>query len=101
MDDLISRAVFRSSIQTVLNDTTCPIHIAAEIEQYLELEPAVDAVPVIRCRDCKHGEPTKNARDEAVIKCKEICWLCRLPRLMEPDWYCADGERRDNNGTDA
>lgn len=45
-DDLISRASFRSNIQTVLNDTTCPIHIAAEIEYYLELEPAVDATPV-------------------------------------------------------
>lgn len=58
--------------------------------------PAVDAVPVVRCRDCKHGEPTHNARGEAVIKCEEICWLCRLPRLMEPDWFCADGERRED-----
>lgn len=49
-DDLISRASFRSNIQTVLNDTTCPIYIAAEIEQYLELEPAVDAVPVVHGR---------------------------------------------------
>lgn len=45
-NDLISREAFRSSIQTVLNDTTCPIHIAAEIEEYLELEPAVDAIPM-------------------------------------------------------
>ena len=50
MDDMISRASFRSNIQTVLNDTTCPIHIAAEIEQYLELEHAVDAAPVVHGR---------------------------------------------------
>lgn len=50
MEDLISRATFRSSIQTVLNDTACPIHIAAEIEEHLELEPAVDAMPVIHAR---------------------------------------------------
>lgn len=47
MNDLISRVAFRNSIQTVLNDITCPIHIAAEIEQYLEFEPAVDAAPVV------------------------------------------------------
>lgn len=50
MNDLISRVAFRSSIQTVLNDITCPIHIAAEIEQYLEFEPAVDAAPVVHGR---------------------------------------------------
>jgi hypothetical protein len=55
-----------------------------------------DYVKVVRCRDCKHGEPTHNARGEAVIKCEEICWLCRLPRLMEPDWFCANGERRES-----
>lgn len=52
-NDLISRVTFRNNIQTVLNDTTCPIHIAAEIEQYLELEPAVDAVPVVHARWAK------------------------------------------------
>lgn len=63
-------------------------------------QPAVDAVEVVRCRDCKYGEPTHNAHGEAVIKCEEICWLCRLPRLMEPDWFCADGERRDDDAAD-
>ena len=55
-----------------------------------------DCVPVVRCKDCANGEPTKNAVGEAVIKCYEICGLCGLPRLMEPDWFCADGERRDD-----
>lgn len=54
MADLISRAAFRSSVQTVLNDTTCPIHIAAEIEQYLELEPTIYAIPVEWLREKMH-----------------------------------------------
>lgn len=60
---------------------------------------SIDERELVMCRNCKHGTPTKNARGEAVIKCEEICWLCRLPRLMEPDWYCADGERRDEDGS--
>ena len=59
-----------------------------------------DLIRVVRCKDCVHGEPTHNARGEAVIKCWEICSLCKIPRLMEPDWYCADGERRDDDGND-
>lgn len=77
-DDLISRASFRSNIQTILNDTTCPIHIAAEIEQYLELEPAVDAAPVVhglwiyfncagnrlyQCSECYHWIDAKTDRN--------------------------------------
>ena len=50
LDGLISRAAFRKDVQTVLNDTACPLHIAAEIEQIIDLAPTVDAVPVIHGR---------------------------------------------------
>ena len=93
MDDLISREAAVRALASSNGD-----YLDA-LERFERL-PAVDAVPVVRCRDCKYGEPTKNARGEAVIKCEEICWLCRLPRLMEPDWFCADGERRDNDAAD-
>ena len=68
--------------------------------EIIENAPAVDAAPVVRCRDCEHGEPTRNARGEAVIKCHHICDLCKLPRLMEPDWFCAYGERKDGGEAD-
>lgn len=71
-------------------DHGCDIEL---MHDALELLKAQEQI--VRCKDCKHGELTKNARDEVVIKCEEICWLCRLPRLMEPDWFCADGERRE------
>lgn len=44
--------------------------------------PTVDAVPVVRCRECR------NWANE---------WWCRkYPnfRVINPDWYCADGERK-------
>lgn len=66
----------------------------------LQFVHARDCVEVVRCRDCGHGEPTRNARGEAVIKCYQICDLCKLPRLMEPDWFCADGERKDGGEAD-
>ena len=99
MDDMISRTSFRSNIQTVLNDTTCPIHIAAEIEYYLELEPAVDAVPVI------HGQWIDENPDDFLdprLRCS-ICSKVESPLIK---WrYCPncgakmDGEWRNENAT--
>ena len=99
MDDLISRASFRSNIQTVLNDTTCPIHIAAEIEQYMELEPAVDAVPVVHARWIPHKTPSGR---ETIF---ERCSACKQPTLVTRETpYCPwcgakmDSGRRDDDG---
>lgn len=97
MDGLISRAAAIADVEQWAEHGYDVIHWTG-IKAMLEAQPTVAAVPVVHCRDCKHGEPTHNARGEAVIKCEEICWLCRLPRLMEPDWFCADGERRDEDG---
>lgn len=47
--------------------------------------PAVDAVSVVRCKDCKHY---------MTIYC--TCDGC----CISPDWYCASGERRDTDGKD-
>lgn len=46
---------------------------------FLEDAPTVDAVEVVRCRDCKHY---------MTIHC--TCDGC----CISDDWYCADGERR-------
>lgn len=85
-NDLISRA---AAIEAVYYN---PYNTAIEM---IKKVPAVDAAPVVRCKDCQHGELTTNARGEVVIRCYRICDLCTLPRLMDPDWFCADGERAD------
>lgn len=63
----------------------------------LENTPTVDAVPVVRCRDCKycrnlpnglcylHTEPYDNERG---YKGEAVC--------VEPDDYCSYGERETN-----
>ena len=45
--------------------------------------PTVDAVPVVRCKDCKHY---KNG----------LCFFTMRRHGLHDDWYCADGERRAN-----
>lgn len=62
--------------------------------------PAVDAVPVVRCKDCRWGEWSKNCRGEDMVICNNTeSPVSETYRLVEPDWYCADGERREADDT--
>lgn len=42
-------------------------------------EPAADVVEIVRCKDCKKQNE------------------CGLYVDSEPEWFCADGERRESN----
>lgn len=56
--------------------------------------PAADACPVVRCKDCKHGTLTKNARGETMVSCWHPQNYIESDWLLNPDFYCADGERK-------
>ena len=53
--------------------------------------PAVDAVPVVRCKDCKHSYDSVGGRCCA----HGVCVDC----VVSDDFYCADGERRKSGDT--
>lgn len=70
---------------------------------YLNHAPTVDAVPVIRCKDCKH-RPWKVYDDKGkflgVDAPDEMC-PCQCEDnfynyVPDDDWYCANGERKEN-----
>lgn len=66
-----------------------------EVLDFIEEQPTVDAVQVVRCRDCKHYK-----RGE--VLCEELCWVEKTVSgnkyLRRPDDFCSRGERRDNDG---
>ena len=49
--------------------------------------PTIDAVQVVRCKDCKHKEESVSPSWEA--------WCNRLHCGCDLDWFCADGERKE------
>lgn len=84
------------------SDIHTPLYKADDIYQAIENAPAVDAVPVIRCKDCKHWAFTR-ACDGGVIQGD-----CKNPRFWMPDTvdptmyaheFCALGERETNDKT--
>lgn len=56
------------------------------IKQEICKQPTVDAVEVVRCRDCKYYRKIDHGG---------ICVLLAREEKMTDDWFCADGERRD------
>ena len=71
-----------------------PEHAVAKIILLLSDMNGVDAVPVVRCRECKHWVYT----DETWGDCTNPRF--HIPGIVDPtmncDEYCALGERRNN-----
>ena len=57
-----------------------------------------DAVEVVRCKDCKWYEIEQLKRDGADDKRYKpsVCVIGKYAKPRKEDWYCADGERRED-----
>ena len=48
--------------------------------------PTIDAVPVVRCKDCKYHED----EEIGMVYCPNA-----LGGWVRENWFCADGERKE------
>lgn len=82
------------TVADVLN-SVCAELDGTGLEGFLNA-PTVDAVPVVRCKDCKH-RPTGETRDDLEFpddKCPCQCedyWYSWKPL---DNWFCGNGERK-------
>ena len=83
-NELLEQMKHRKDYVGRLSDPICLVQDA----------PTIDAVPVVRCKDCKHGQPMIYTHTE------RPCIMCShlgsgfFARVFNPNWFCADGERR-------
>ena len=75
---------------------TKPVHFSANA---IDLAPTVDAVPVVRCRECKHHRD-KNEQEQQYLV--EDILICTSPDATDdcwnavwPDHFCSYGERKE------
>lgn len=62
------------------------INFNADINYIILNAPTVDAVPIVRCKDCKFNYANQIPGDE------DVCQLCvELP--ISKDFFCAYGEK--------
>lgn len=85
MDDLISR---QSAIDAVKGRFSMPVDnlIVEVIGALPSAQPTIDAVEVVRCKDCEYYmNDAKN------------CWndMINADMIIEPDWFCANAVRKD------
>lgn len=74
---------------------------AHEIANHVKYAPTIDAVPVVRCKDCIHrpiGDPCEHdvqPSKENDYRCPCLCeddnWYSWIPA---DDWFCGNGERK-------
>ena len=57
--------------------------------------PAADAVPVVRCKDCKYY---KTVGLSETPECWNTFWNNEFFPETTPDDFCSHGERRDSDG---
>lgn len=59
--------------------------------------PTIDAVPVVRCKECKWYSIYEAKKDGTPDKrySPSVCLRGIYAKRREPNWFCADGERRE------
>ena len=93
MSDYISKSALIDNLRRWRNDV---VRTCGETDQWAncidsamyvtDAQPTIDAVPVTRCRDCKH-------KDKESGFCAGRGWPMQL---VADDGFCEKGERREN-----
>ena len=65
-----------------------------EVERAIMDAPTVDAVEVVRCKDCKFYDEDTSENGECKVK---RCVVCGTETIMAKYGFCSCGERKDND----
>ena len=77
-----------------ISDCTDIEDILSAVITYLSELPTVDAVEVVRCKDCKHYDKTHLGNGD-----RRMCTKFLGLTIPKPDDFCSYGERKDNGET--
>ena len=102
MSDLISRQAALDIIDSELSGWLTGderLHLEG-VGTGIQCLPTIDAVPVVRCKECKWWERT--SKDSPIGYCHACkhaymtsSWEIGIYRTHKPDFFCADGERSE------
>ena len=98
------RLIDAYKLEALVSSSSARYHHMDDIIAAIAKQPAVDAVEVVRCKDCMwarpkdHREPTDTPR-EFICQCAKhhhipAPWGARM--AVKADDFCSYGERKDN-----
>lgn len=70
------------------------------IKKCVEEAETVDAVPVVRCRECKHYKEFRTRKNKQIMR---LCYRMGkhdMEYKVRPDDFCSYGERSTNTSTE-
>lgn len=76
----------------LIDAAMAPIYLNESACDQIKMMPTIDAMPVVRCQECKYGKESKISFD-----CDGKTSLCECPHIMlihQWDEYCSFGERK-------
>ena len=86
--DALKENIPNTNVDIFENCHNCTTLCDWEVKELIDKQPVIDAVDVVRCRDCIHhyvdGEYVR-------YNCCEL----NHNKVQSDDWFCADGERVD------
>ena len=87
-------------LESCLDDAVAAVVPSDTVQDAIDLLKAqepVDAVEVVRCRDCKYGLCVKTLTGDCYYECGFQRDECLSDEVYSPDYYCAYGERREES----
>lgn len=90
-NDLISREVLLKEINDAMDNDGMGYVVGQTIKRYLKRQSAVDAVEVVRCKDCIYAQERYGH-----LKCELGISISNT--WNNPNMFCSYGERRADNG---
>lgn len=81
---LIDADALKAVFEEKSSEAVCGVELCKAIIFRINKEPTVDAVPVIRCRDCKYW-----------LKTKKQCGYTYLLPHFEAGEFCSRAERKE------
>lgn len=85
---LIDADALKREFSTIADRSNLDYIFIDVISDAIEDAPTVDAVEVVRCKNCK------NWRENWIAGIESGVCLCGKPRRTKPDDFCSYGERR-------
>ena len=88
MGDLISRTRLKEELRSwAINIINPKYYLVEDADFVIDTQAAVDAVEIVRCKDCK-------AFGREIMPGKHACEKYMMPHCRETD-YCSYGERKE------
>ncbi len=84
---------------TYLEDMFDTIDDFQRVNDIIDYAPTVEAVPVIRCKDCKYGDRERRDAGEKryapeILFCRNREWCEDMPLAIWPNDFCSHGEKK-------